>query len=332
MPCFSQKTAYQSRGCNWSKYEIGKNSPLRFSVSIDDLRRQKYSEIKVDCEQCIGCKMRRARHFSMRVMDESLQYKRNCFITLTYNTESLPPYGSLRMSDVQSFVKRLRKKLLKKGVKIRTFGGMEYGDIGGRPHYHIIIFGYDFSEDRFPIRYERGNVLYDSPFLAQTWGNGFVSVGSLTPDSAIYVCKYITAKANNTLADNKYVVSIDGKKVQLTHEGSCAMSRRPGLGRKFFEKNWFNMFPHDYRYENGHKVKPPRYYTKLFRKMAESDYFAMIDARIADASKVRLAPDYEERLAAKKETVILRMAEYRLRKHQQKMQRKKNEKPFLLCV
>jgi hypothetical protein len=43
------------------------------------------------------------------------------------------------------------------------------------------------------------------------------------------------------------------------------MSRRPGIGRGWFEKFASDVYPHDYVViRNGIKCKPPRYYDKIY--------------------------------------------------------------------
>jgi hypothetical protein len=56
----------------------------------------------------------------------------------------LPADGSLDVSHFQKFMKRLRDRI--KPLKIRFFHCGEYGDLTRRPHYHALIFGYDFPD------------------------------------------------------------------------------------------------------------------------------------------------------------------------------------------
>ena len=68
-------------------------------------------------------------------------HEKNCFITLTYDDENLPPGGTLVVQDYQAFVKRLRARISPQ--KLRYYFVGEYGDPKNteRPHYHAAIFG-----------------------------------------------------------------------------------------------------------------------------------------------------------------------------------------------
>ena len=55
---------------------------------------------------------------------------------------------SVRKDVMQRFMKRLRMKI---GVPVRYLLCGEYGEKRGRPHFHILLFGYAFP-DRRPWR------------------------------------------------------------------------------------------------------------------------------------------------------------------------------------
>ena len=76
--------------------------------------------ITVSCKQCAGCRLNRSKDWAIRCCHEAELYGLdNCFITLTYNDEHLPAYGTLNKPDFQKFMKRLRKKILKKYGRTR---------------------------------------------------------------------------------------------------------------------------------------------------------------------------------------------------------------------
>jgi len=43
--------------------------------------------LALPCGRCIGCRLERARQWSVRVMHEASLYEENCFVTLTYSEE-----------------------------------------------------------------------------------------------------------------------------------------------------------------------------------------------------------------------------------------------------
>lgn len=184
-------------------------------------------------------------------------HDRNSFVTLTYAPEHLPHDGGLSLDHWQLFAKRLRKKI----GSFRYFMCGEYGDENLRPHYHACIFGVDFSGDRVLFKRERGNTLFQSALLAETWRYGFCSVGELTFESAAYVSRYILKKRTGPQAAEAYerVDPDTGECFQVRPEFVC-MSRRPGLGSKWFEKFSGDVYPSDEVIFKGRRFRPPRFY------------------------------------------------------------------------
>ena len=145
--CTTPLTAYRSKNHS----ENGK-WPLTFKKSegITD------KKIQVGCGQCIECRMEKARIWAVRCCNESQYYeeegKASVFLTLTYNEDNLPYvksltkdnvyYQTLYKRDLQLFNKRLRKNTKE---EYRYFASGEYGGNYGRPHYHMLLFGYSPS-------------------------------------------------------------------------------------------------------------------------------------------------------------------------------------------
>lgn len=133
----------------------------------------------------------------MRCMHEASQYDRNCFITLTYNSENLPNGSTLVLSHFQNFMKYLRKEY---GPKIRFFHCGEYGEKLQRPHYHALLFNFDFQDKllkhtgpprgRFSTFKDKSFKTYTSASLDNLWRKGLADIGSLTFESAAYVARY----------------------------------------------------------------------------------------------------------------------------------------------
>lgn len=210
--------------------------------------------IQVPCGQCIGCRLERSRQWAMRCVHESSLHESNAFITLTYSPENLPPNGSLpdyKGGDFQLFMKRLRKAV--SPVKIRFFSCGEYGENNNRPHFHACIFGFHFP-DKVLYTERDGCRLYRSPLLERVWGLGFATVGDVTFESAAYVARYITKKITGDMAEDHY----KGRKPEYT-----SMSRRPGIGKGWYDVYKGDVFPCDNVVLRGKVMHPPRYYDKL---------------------------------------------------------------------
>lgn len=211
----------------------------------------------VPCGQCTGCRLEKSRQWAMRCLHEKRLHRENVFITLTYSTENLPPYGSLQKRDFQLFMKRLRKE---KGDGIRFYACGEYGDLNKRPHYHAILFNCDFVDKTLVGRNRRGDPYFDSKQLRRIWGLGHVQLGDVSFDSAAYVARYVMKKVTGDGADNHYdVVDADGVLCRRNSEFTL-MSRRPGIGTGWFERYGAETYVHDSVVVNGRLVRPPRFY------------------------------------------------------------------------
>lgn len=279
-----------------------------------------YKDIALPCGKCTGCKLERSRQWAVRLMHEAQLHTRTSFITLTYRDEDLPTSTrrassqsltarrvrrpgvkdqvdrhahakthaheiqdcpSLSKGDLQGFTKRLNEDVRRrfgKGVKYYACG--EYGDKTHRPHYHIAVYGEDFSDDRYHWkRSESGATLWRSSRLARLWPHGDADIGELTFESAAYIARYIMKKITGTKAAEHYKrVDREGREYWLVPEFNV-MSRRPGLAKEWFLQHMNSVYPHDHVISRGHPAKPPRYYDKLLEALAPYEYELMKKAR-----------------------------------------------------
>lgn len=220
-------------------------------------------DLELPCGQCIGCRLRRAQDWASRVMHEASLFQRNCFVTLTYDDEHLPPLGHLRYRDFQLFMKRLRKVA---GSNVRFFMCGEYGPLNLRPHYHACLFNVDFPDQKLAGKSGSGQPFYSSETLAKLWGLGRVSVQPLTTSTAAYTARYVVDKVNGPAAELHYAqVDEDG----VLHSRPPEFSRcslRPGIGARWFERHGRGVYARDSVVIDGQEQSPPKYYDKLLRR------------------------------------------------------------------
>jgi len=261
MPCYYPVTLYKSRlGPN---KETGK-WPL---VGLRDGYRDR-SE-KVPCGRCIGCRLERSRQWAIRCVHEIQMKEDNCFLTLTYDNEHLvykdeSEIPTLHPRDLQLFMKRLRKEF---GNGIRFFACGEYGGVTHRPHYHALIFGFDFKDKKY-FTTSGDNHLYTSDSLNRIWTHGHCIIGNATFESAAYVARYIVDKKLGQQAEIYTELKIEPEFIR--------MSRRPGIGATWLQKYQSDVFPHDYVViRDGLKCKPPKFYSNRY-ELANPEQFKQI--------------------------------------------------------
>lgn len=231
MACYHRILAYR-----------GEDGVVRF-------HKQKGGEaIELPCGQCVGCRLQRARDWAVRCVHESQLHDQNSYITLTYDDLHVPDGHSLRYSDFQSFMRRLRlhvrredRKLKRTPRRVRFFMSGEYGDDKSRPHFHALLFGYDFPEQVVCAK-KGGHELFRSPLLERLWPFGFSSIGRVTFESAAYVARYVMKKVTGDLARDHYRVvdPATGEIIDRVPE-FCHMSLKPGIGGPWLDR-FFLMF------------------------------------------------------------------------------------------
>lgn len=217
-------------------------------------------KFKIPCGGCIGCRLERSRQWAVRCIHESQMHEHNSFITLTYSSENLPKNLSLSVPDFQKFMKRLRKAIK---TPVRYYMCGEYGDQNYRPHYHACLFGYDFP-DKILFKVSNGNNLYISQQLIDIWGKGHCLIGDVTFESAAYCARYVMKKITGKMAENGHYDRVDedtGEVYSVLPEYN-AMSRRPGIGKTWYDNYKSDVYPYDEVVSQGKMLRPPRFYDR----------------------------------------------------------------------
>lgn len=253
MPCYSPLTAYTPPGGG----KVVFKSPYLGATPLT-----------IPCGQCIGCRMSRADEWATRLYHEQTTHDASSFVTLTFSDEHLPDSYSISVRDLQLFIKRLRKRL--GHGRVRYFGCGEYGDEGGRPHYHLILYGYDFPDKYLWDKSPAGYPVYRSPMLEELWPFGYSNIGTVTMESLGYVARYVLKKVNGEAAEDHYrrVHPFTGQVVQVQKE-FIVMSTRPGIGAAWYQRFKGDAFPSDFVTVNGQRKPIPRYYTKKLKDVSE---------------------------------------------------------------
>ncbi len=268
MACFHPLQGWRSRTLSNS----GKR-PIVFTAS------EAYLDLPVlvKCGQCIGCRLDKSKEWALRCVHEASLYEENCYITLTYDPENMPENGTLVKRDFQLFMKRLRKHLSWKTKKatfnarfktdywpIRYYYCGEYGEKFSRPHYHALIFNYNFPDQKY-FKSVNGVPLFTSKQLSRIWGMGHVTVGQITFKSAAYVARYVMKKHYGKEATEHYqATNVEtGEIHQLLPEYTC-MSRNGGIGRDWYAKYKDDCYPSDFITHEGIKHAIPKFYEGIF--------------------------------------------------------------------
>lgn len=191
-----------------------------------------YTPAYMRCRRCKSCLEFKKKQWTGRIVAESQLHKENAFVTLTYRDENYPGHDfKPAYKEVQKWLMTLRNRptetltyvdgkqwTRKLPPTFRYFAVGEHGPTHSRRlHWHLILFGMP----SFP----KGKT------LSETWTNGFITWEPATVSRMKYVACYSTKKIG-------------------APEHFARMSRRPGLGRRYFEKVGKQLYhlgksPHD---------------------------------------------------------------------------------------
>ena len=248
-----------------------------FNVNTYELRTR---FVEVPCGKCLGCRLDKSKDWAARIMLESLYHKpdRCHFITFTFDPQHLPKIGGipviwtkaqfaefnkrLRDSYKNAYLKRHPECSNKEDYQYRFFANGEYGEEYHRPHHHFIVFNMELDDLYFWKLSKKGEKMYRSPWLEQQWHEafdseplGYVTVQELTYKDAAYVARYTLKKQSKDFYKSYGIV-----------EEWINMSRKPGIGRKYFEQyykkilaNGGVVMPGDHAFVQ----KPPRYFDRV---------------------------------------------------------------------
>lgn len=265
--------------------------------------------MKLPCGQCIGCRRERCRQWAVRCLHEASLNDKNCFLTLTYDNEHLRS-ASLIKNDFVKFMKRLREQHFRdtgERKKIRYFMCGEYGEQTSRPHFHAIVFNYDFADKQHFKNTKSGQRLYISTKLENLWQQGHALIGSVAFESAAYVAGYIYKKQTGDGRKTIDIVDLNTGEITRRQKEYGKMSNRPGIGRTWLEKFGPDVYPEGQVISRGHPAPAPRYYDNIYKLENAIEYETMKDRRLK-AAELQWQDNVPSRLRVKETVATARLA------------------------
>lgn len=220
------------------------------------------------------------------------------------NSRSYIREVELSIKDHQQFLKKLRERTK---TKMGFYMCGEYGDKLLRPHYHYLLFGYDFPDKKYWKLSLNGSKLYVSKLLTETWGHGHAWIGEATEQTAAYIAGYVTKKITGPKAEEHYRRTDEAGNDYWLQPEFGLMSRNPAIG-----KGWYERFHQDVSTKDaviqlgGVEVKPPRYYDKL-RERRDPEGLTKAKQAREERAKEKANDNTPQRLRAKELVQIARL-------------------------
>lgn len=194
----------------WEPNEYTRTGKMKPVFKLE--KGNKYNPIQLPCGKCPGCRADQRRDWGVRCYHESKMHEQSAFLTLTYRDapERLDKY------HVDIFLQRMRDHY----GKVRYFACGEYGGQTHRPHYHMLLFGYDFSGG--PYVAQKTETRYTNLEVEKLWEHGEIDICRLTPETCFYTAGYCLKKS--------------GQKDTFSMQ-----SRYPPIGKRWVEEHWDSM-------------------------------------------------------------------------------------------
>lgn len=231
--CIAPKLAWRNR----------EGEPLNFTLPVPEYAQKIY----VNCGKCVECQDRYSKEWALRCSLEAKKYDYNCFITLTYAEAP----DSVSKRDFQLFIKRLRKKI--QPLKIKYFGCGEYGDLKGRPHYHINIFGWQPTDLYFWSKSKSNSEIFRSKTIEDLWSYGFSTVQKCDFNTVKYTALYMQKFLNYGDREKPFALMSQGLGADSIYE--------------------FDLVKDSTIYFNGYKYPVPRYFVKKLEEITDMTAF-----------------------------------------------------------
>ena len=225
--------------------------------------------IAIPCGHCVGCRMDKARAWKIRNCHEAELYSDDeiHFVTLTYDDAHLPVNDdgepTLNPSDLRLFLDRLRSPSYGVKRKFRHFACGEYGELGHRPHMHLLLYGK--LDDCIPYAWKCAT----SETIAKAWPFGLHQVKPVEEELIAYVCGYVEKKQKDPFWFSYPVKPF------------LRMSTRPGIGSWYARKLNGSRDRKVYGMFHQHYAGIPRAYLKLCEGKPWFDAFKATSIEIA---------------------------------------------------
>lgn len=253
----------------------------------------------VPCSKCPECLKRKGSEWSFRLRIHEKQVMSAYFLTLTYDTASVPlterGFMSLDKRAVQLFFKRLRRDHERAGryyldEPIKYFIVGEYGGVSMRPHYHAIVFNacIDLFVDAEHCK-ELAMFGCDGrrPVKCPQWKFGHITVGKVTAASIGYTLKYMMKR---------------GKVPQHKNDDRLPefrlMSKR--LGANYMSDSMIQWHKEDLDnrmyvpIEDGKKISMPRYYKDKIYSKEERERLKEVYAAVMIEKYIETVKEFDD--------------------------------------
>lgn len=177
-------------------------------------------EYKIPCGKCILCRMKRAQNWAIKLIKEGCYHTKMCMVTMTFNPKDLIEHkeGSnvlwsknlvYSKNHFQKFMKRLRKRFPSGDISYFKVG--EYGELHGRAHYHLLLYGIDKNDLKCKIigKSKKNKEIYQSNIIDDCWKLGMCTVSDVNNATIKYVCNYTLKKLKST--EKRPVISFSNR-------------------------------------------------------------------------------------------------------------------------
>lgn len=244
MPCFHPHSGFKNPDGTTTLWK--QNNPDAYAIDVP-------------CGGCLGCRMAKAKAWTLRCTLEMQQHQHTAWTTLTYRDYHRSI--TLNFDDLQRWLKRLRKQhAMETGRPIRFFGTGEYGTQTNRAHFHVLLYGINADTARSTIE--------------TTWGLGHTRTVHANPATIAYTAGYCFEKLEHVPKRPELRVDPNTGEEYTWIPPQLRMSRNPGIGAN--GKQWPDMWKL-FAINDGHKQKVPRYLQDAYKQQATQEELEQLE-------------------------------------------------------
>lgn len=250
------------------------NNPRYFENIFNPYTGKKYP---IPCRHCQGCRIDRRTMWERRITAEYIKH-RCAFVTLTYSDYFLP-YNegaimpTLRHKDLKKYLDNLRHQIKNMKDELFTNGNTkeyktvavgEYGEKGGRPHYHILFLGLDWKTFQTQIK--------------KAWSEkGIVDVGPIKKGGIRYILKYMDKQQFGTYRHAQY--TDQGREIPK-------MSFSKGIGKDWIISQGENIQKYGAAKAGQRLIPIPSYWKNKLMNYCEENIFSIMKRQNEYARKM----------------------------------------------
>ena len=147
----------------------------------------------------------------------------------------------------------------------RYFCAGEYGERTGRPHYHLILFGYRPNDLARIGGSKTGHPIWLSEYVTKKWRKGTVYVQDFAQGMAQYVAQYTLKKQKKRVLDHETLAYMTERTPEMIRMSKGRQDSFGFIGQRWLER-YYKDLENGFIWYDGKAFPIPKAYDKWLKK------------------------------------------------------------------